>query len=67
MTMEHATTFNCFSYQSVGHSGLHFGAGVEDSHGVDGGGDPGLMGQPIWERSNKGSDEASEVRFGHGA
>lgn len=38
---------NIFSYQSDGDGGLHVGAGVEDLHGVDGGGDASLMGQPV--------------------
>ena len=35
------------TYQSVGDGGLHLGAGVQDPHGVDGGGEPSLVGQPV--------------------
>ena len=41
------------SYKSVSDRSLDLGARVEDPHGVDGGGDPGLMGQPVCSRGTK--------------
>lgn len=48
------------SHQSICHSSLNLSAGVEDSHGVDGGRDPSLMGQPVWK--GKGQTHMSRSR-----
>ena len=45
--------FYLCSHQSVGDGCLDVGAGVEDSHGVDGGRDPSLMGQTVCRRKRE--------------